>query len=159
MKNLGPYIRTTASFTKQLSTLASLILVTFCAPHTVLAQPSGESGGPPPRARDPLSIYREAGINSDQENQIKELAKQFEEANATRLQSVMTQLQEMKELSLKPDPDEQAVIAKQEQISKLQAEMGMERIKLLLKIRHVLNAQQKQKLVEIMQKNMGPPTN
>ena len=133
----------------------------------MLAQSSGsESGGAPsegpggPRSRDPLSIYREAGINADQESQIKELANQFEQANATRLQSVMALLQEMKELSLKPDPDEQAVIAKQEQISKFQAEMGMERIKLLLKIRHVLNAEQKQKLVEIMKKNMsGPPAN
>jgi Spy/CpxP family protein refolding chaperone len=63
----------------------------------------------------------------------------------------------MKTLSLKPDPDEQAVISKQEQISKIQADMAMERIKLLLKIRHLLTADQKQRLVELMQKNAGAP--
>lgn len=134
----------------------SLLLIATSAPMAVQAQ-----GGPPGGGeRDPLAIYREAGINSDQENQIKDLAKQFEEANTTRLKSVMTELQEMKELSLKAEPDEQAVLAKQEEISKLQSEMGMERIKLLLKIRHVLNAEQKQHLVDIMRKNMSaPPAN
>lgn len=120
----------------------------------------GSEGGPSAQGRDPLAIYREAGINTDQENQIKELANQFEQANSTRLKTVMTELQEMKDLSLKAEPDEQAVLAKQEEISKLQSEMGLERIKLLLKIRHVLNAEQKQRLVEIMRKNMSaPPVN
>src|SRR6516165_12352849 len=103
----------------------SLLSITLCAPVAVQAQGGPEATGPGGgfRERDPLAIYREAGINSDQENQIKELAKQFEEANATRLKSVMTELQEMKDLSLKAEPDEQAVLAKQEAISKLQGEM------------------------------------
>jgi Spy/CpxP family protein refolding chaperone len=115
----------------------------------------GAAGSDRFRQRDPLAIYREAGINTDQETQIRGLAKQFEDANTAKLQSVMSQLQEMKTLSLKPEPDEDSVISKQEQINKLQGEMAMERIKLLLKIRHVLNAQQKQRLVELMQKNMA----
>lgn len=124
-------------------------------------QPGTSHLFPPNRtqSRDPLAIYREAGIDSNQEGQIKQLAKEFEDANAVRLQNVMSQLQQMKALSLKPDPDEQAVIALQEQISKIQAEMAMERIKLLLKIRKLLNPEQKQRLVEQMKKGSPAATN
>lgn len=124
-------------------------------------QPGTSHLFPPNRtqSRDPLAIYREAGIDSNQEGQIKQLAKEFEDANAVRLQNVMSQLQQMKALSLKPDPDEQAVITLQEQISKIQAEMAMERIKLLLKIRKLLNPDQKQRLVEQMKKGSPAATN
>jgi Spy/CpxP family protein refolding chaperone len=114
------------------------------------------SSGEAPRPGDPLAIYRAAGIDKNQEAQIRQLAKEFDEANATRLQSMSSCLREMQTLSLKPDPDEQAVLGKQEQVNKLQAEMSIARIKLLLKIRGLLNTEQKQKLVEIMQKGPAP---
>lgn len=105
--------------------------------------------------KDALTIYREAGINKDQENQIRQLAKDYEQANAVRLQNLLNLLQEMRALSLVPDPDEKAVTAKQEQINQMHATIAMERIKLLLKIRHVLTPPQKQHLIELMQKDGG----
>jgi hypothetical protein len=111
-----------------------------------------------PRPSDPLAIYREAGINKDQENQIRQMAKEFDTANLARLQSVSSLMHEMQAMSLKSEPDEQAVLDKQDQISKAQAEMSTARIKLLLKIRSVLTKEQKQRLIDLMQKGMGAPT-
>jgi Spy/CpxP family protein refolding chaperone len=58
----------------------------------------------------------------------------------------------MRSLSLTPSPDEAAVMAKQAEINTAQAEIANERIKLLLKIRSALTKDQRQKLVDLMQK-------
>jgi Spy/CpxP family protein refolding chaperone len=115
----------------------------------VLAQGGPAGGG----GRDPLSIYRDAGINADQETQIKDIVKEFESANTVRIDKMRNLLQDMRSLSLQPAPEEEKVLSKQDEINKVQAEVSNERIKLLLKIRAVLNMDQKKKLVEMMQKS------
>jgi Spy/CpxP family protein refolding chaperone len=133
-----------------LSVVASTMLV---AP-AVLAQggpPGGGAGG-----RDPLAIYREAGINADQETSIKDIVKEFESANSVRIDKMRNLLNDMRSLSLQPAPEEDKVLAKQDEINKVQAEVSNERIKLLLKIRAVLKDDQKKKLVDLMQKSAQP---
>jgi Spy/CpxP family protein refolding chaperone len=117
-----------------------------------LAQaPSGSPDGS--RAPDPLSIYREAGVSTEQENQIRDLVKGFEADTTSRIDSLRKLLKEMRDLSLTPSPDEAAVLAKQDEINKTQNEIASGRIKLLLKIRSMLSKEQKQKLVDLMQKS------
>jgi Spy/CpxP family protein refolding chaperone len=110
----------------------------------------GQTGGA--ASKDALAIYREAGINQDQENQIREYVKGFETANSARVEKIRSLLGEMRSLSLTPSPDEAAVMAKQAEINTAQAEIANERIKLLLKIRSALTKDQRQKLVDLMQK-------
>ncbi|SRR5579885_503775 len=112
------------------------------------AQPGGGSSGG--GNDDPLAIYRAAGINSDQEQEIRRLAKEFEDAQRVRLKSLLGLMQDMNNLQRQADPPEPEVLAKQEEINKLTNEMATERVKLLLKVRKVLTADQKQKLVKIL---------
>lgn len=100
---------------------------------------------------DPVAIYREAGIDKEQERKIRKMAKDFEDLQRVRLKLVANLLREMKTLSLVVEPDEKQVMAKQDEINKAQAIMANERVKLLLKIRAILNIEQKQRLVELLQ--------
>lgn len=100
---------------------------------------------------DPVAIYREAGIDKEQERKIRKMAKDFEDLQRVRLKLVANLLREMKTLSLVVEPDEKQVMAKQDEINKAQATMANERVKLLLKIRAILNTEQKQRLVELLQ--------
>jgi Spy/CpxP family protein refolding chaperone len=68
---------------------------------------------------------------------------------------MMTSMRDMRTLSLQPSPDEQTVLAKQEEINKVQSEQALERTKLMLKIRSILNPDQRQKLVQLMQQRPG----
>jgi len=105
------------------------------------------------RGSDPLSIYKEAGVSTEQEDKIRDLVKAFEADTTTRIDSLRKLLKEMRDLSLTPAPDEAAVLAKQDEINKTQNDIASGRIKLLLKIRSMLSKEQKQKLVDLMQKS------
>ena len=118
---------------------------------SALAQAPGTSAAP-----DPLTIYREAGVSTDQENQIRSLVKGFEEETTSHIDSLRKMLKEMRDLSLQPQPDESAVLAKQDQINQTQNQIATGRIKLLLKIRAMLSKEQKQKLVDLMQHSPNP---
>ena len=148
---------------QKIYSIATLLLlnIVVLTPPAILAQSDTPSATPPLKAqpgtqeptKDPLAIYRLAGIDKQQEEKIRQLAKSFEDVNLVRLQGILNLQQEMRALSLKPDPDEQTIIAKQTEINKLQAQMSIERIQMLLKIRQLLQPEQKQRLVELMQKN------
>ncbi len=99
---------------------------------------------------DPLAIYREAGIDREQEKKIRQLAKEFEDGQRVRLALMANLLKDMRNLQMQPDPNEKTALAKQDEINKVQAEMGTERTKLVLKIRNVLDFEQKQRLVQNM---------
>lgn len=135
----------------------SFALVSLVALPAVLAQPPATRQG---QSQDPLSIYREAGVTPVQEAKIREMAKEFDNSNSVKLHRLMNLLQEMKTLSLTPDLDEKTTLAKQDEINKVQAENANDRVRLLVKIRALLNADQKKKLVELMQKQMdsSPPS-
>lgn len=125
---------------------ASLLAVIAANSTAALAQ-GGEAGGPPP---DPVAIYRQAGANEEQEGEIRRLAKSFDEVQRVRLKNLVGLIKGMSELQLQPTPNDDEVLAKQEEINKLSGEMSTERIKLLLKIRKVLKPEQRDKLVAII---------
>jgi len=108
-------------------------------------QPQGPGEG-----EDPVSIYKEAGINPDQEGQIRKLARDFESAQRVRSKTVYGYLREMSEIQLEPDPAEEKVLAKQKDINDITATMANERVKLMLKIRAILTPEQKQRLVKLI---------
>jgi len=121
-----------------------------------LAQAPGGAEAGASRPQDPLSIYREAGVSTDQENQIRTMVKSFEEETTSHIEKLRGMLKEMRDLSLQPAPDEAAVLAKQDQINQTQNQIATGRIKLLLKIRAMLSKEQKQKLVDLMQHSPNP---
>lgn len=65
-----------------------------------------------------------------------------------RTKNMLTRLHKM---SLEITPDENTVIALQEEINKLQGEIALDRTRLMLKLRNILNEEQRTKLSELMQ--------
>ncbi len=139
------------SFKKYILLLGMVAL--FALP-AVLAQPPDMHQGP---KQDPLGIYREAGITPVQEAKIRQMAKDFDNANSVKMHRLMNLLQAMRTYSLTPDLDEKIALAKQDEINKLQADNANDRVRLLVKIRSLLTAEQKKKLVQLMQKSLEPP--
>lgn len=133
------------------SALFSFLLTLSMLPPSVVLADEQQAGAAAPRERDPVAIYVTAGANHEQAQQIRELGKEFEDSLKVRWQLMSNLQKQMRDLSLQPDPDEKTVVAKQEEINKVGAEMASSRIQLMLKIRSILNAEQKQKLVELMQ--------
>lgn len=119
-----------------------------------LAQAQAGSTG---AASDPMTIYRQAGVSQEQEMRIRQLAKEFEDQARVKAKRMMGLIQEMHQLSLELDPDEKAVLAKQDEINSVTAEMANDRIKLLLSIRKQLTEAQKQKLVGMMKEGSSAP--
>jgi len=153
--------------------VTSIIFVVFAfaqlAPPSVLAQSASESAPDTTKANDstthtpsamrmedPLSIYRAAGIDAEQEKQIHNLVKDFESESVPRMDALHKLLKEMRELSLQPLPEESAVLAKQDEINHAQNELANTRVKLLLKIRNSLKPEQRDKLVNLMKGNAVP---
>ena len=134
--------------------LNSLLIVSlFAVPSALAQQPeSGLIPGGKPE-KDPIAIYRQAGIDSDQEGEIRKLVKNFESAHRVRLKIVFRLIKEMRDLQFQPDPSSEEVLAKQDEINQITAKITVERVKLMLKIRSVLNPRQKQKLVQILKAN------
>ncbi|MGD9684243.1 MAG: Spy/CpxP family protein refolding chaperone [Candidatus Obscuribacterales bacterium] len=126
-----------------LAAAALAVLATTSAARA--QQPQGPAEG-----EDPVAIYKEAGINADQEGQIRKLAREFESAQRVRSKTVYGYLREMSEIQLEPDPAEEKVLAKQKEINDITATMANERVKLMLKIRAILTPEQKQRLVKLI---------
>ncbi|MBI4534443.1 MAG: hypothetical protein HY711_10910 [Candidatus Melainabacteria bacterium] len=130
----------------------ALVALPLMSPHLVRAQ--GQPGNEPPQPRDPAAIYRAAGAEEGQLAMIRQAIKNFEEAARTRAQSILGLMRDIRQLTLQPEPDEKTVLSKQDELNKLQSEMANERMKLTLKIRSLLRPEQKQRLVQLMQR--GP---
>lgn len=131
------------------------LVALLAAPSIVSAQTTFEGGQP---QKDPLAVYKEVGINAEQEAKIRQLSKDYEDASRVRDERVKNLMGEIFELSLQPAPDEPTVLAKQDEMNKVQAEKATERVKLLLSIRNVLTAEQKQRLVTIMEERTRTPS-
>ncbi len=104
------------------------------------------------QVRDPAAIYVQAGAGKEQENQIRTLAKDYETKSLDQSREVVDLLRSMHKLSLQPDLDEEKILATQEQINKLQANMALEKVKLLISIRKILTPEQRKNLVQLMRK-------
>lgn len=122
----------------------ALLSVFALQPPTVRGQDPSMGG------EDPMEIYRKAGIDQEQEVRIRQCAREFEEQARVKRKMLFELMQQMQQISLQPEPDENAVMTKQGEINKVNSEMANERIKLLLKIRSVLTKEQKEKLVGLM---------
>lgn len=131
--------------------LASLAL-SVVSPYMVHAQ--GQPEGAPPQQRDPADTYKKIGADEGQLAMIRQAITDFEQKARARAQSLLGLFREVRQLQLQSEPDEKTVLSKQDEINKLQAEMATERMKLMLKIRSLLNPEQKQRLVQLMQR--GP---
>jgi Spy/CpxP family protein refolding chaperone len=131
----------------------SLVLsaMSVLTPYAVLAQPASSPHEAVP-AGDPIAIYKEAGINAEQEGKIRDLVKVFEDQQKIRISQMMGLLKELRALSQTPDPDENIVLAKQDEINKLHDDIATERVKLMLKIRYTMTPDQRQKLVALVKK-------
>ncbi|MCC7530163.1 MAG: periplasmic heavy metal sensor [Candidatus Melainabacteria bacterium] len=140
---------------KVLAQASAICCLSFLASHSVQAQ-GGQAGGTG-AASDPMAIYRQAGVSQEQEMRIRQLAKDFEDQARVKAKRMMGLIQEMHQLSLEVDPDEKAVLGKQDEINQVTAEMANDRIKLLLSIRKQLTEAQKQKLVGMMKEGSSAP--
>lgn len=124
--------------------IVALVSIGAFSVNRATGQGSGKGEG------DPLAVYRKAGINGEQEARIRKLAKDFETEQRVRLQKLIGLMKDMKELQLQPNPNDQTVLAKQDEINAATSEMASGRVQLLLDIRKVLTPPQRNKLVLII---------
>lgn len=134
--------------------LSYLLLATVLATPAAIAQQAGpgSAGQASPQA-DPIYIYKLAGIDSEQEGEIRKLVKDFESAQRVRIKVLINLVKDMRGLQLQPSPVEDEVLDKQDEINKVTSNTATERVKLMLKIRSILTPQQKQKLVGLIKKS------
>ena len=116
----------------------------FAAPYAVMAQdaPAGQ--------HDPANIYIAAGADKDTIAKIRQLAVDFENKAKTNYKTLISSVNDMQKLSLEPNLDETKILATQDSINKITADMATDRIKLLVASRKLLKPEQREKLVELL---------
>lgn len=129
-----------------LSSVALVFLTMAATPPVVLSQGADNT--------DPVAIYKQAGINAEQESSIRKLAQDYDQADGVRMKTLGGLLQELRTMAYQSVLDGEAMLAKQDQINKLQSEMSMQRIKLVIKVRSILTPAQNEKLATILQKHI-----
>jgi hypothetical protein len=135
-------------------------------PGATESQSTGENTPAPPPKRtppqgmrfDPIRIYVDAGANSGQEREMRRMVRDYELEARVKIGRSKNMLQRLHKLSLEPSPDEQTVIAMQEEINKLQGEIQLDRIRLMLRLRAILNEEQRARLAELMAQTEGTST-
>lgn len=130
--------------------VAAVIATTGCAPYMVRAENS------PFESKDPIAVYVEAGASQEQQQSIRTLAQEFESSAKVKVVRAGNLMRKLQQLSLEPEPDEKTVLALQEEINTIQADLAMSRLKLMLKIRSVLTGEQRLRLVQLL-KDHRPP--
>lgn len=135
--------------TRRIAGSAMLSIVVSClAPQAMQAdEPMADSG------RDPIAIYKEAGIDTVQEERIRAMATEYERDSAEKAAQIIRHLREIRNMSLNPDLDAKTILNTQREVNKIQSEMALDKINLLIKIRSVLRPDQKRKLVSLLQKS------
>ncbi len=116
-----------------------------CAPPAVNAQDA-----PTAQQHDPAAIYIAAGADKDTVTKIRQLAADFETKARTNYKTLMTSVGDMQKLSLEPNLDEDKILATQDSINRITADMANDRIKLLVSSRKLLKPEQRDKLVELL---------
>lgn len=97
--------------------------------------------------RDPVLIYKQAGINLEQETKIRQLAHDYEKSAQIKAARIRNLAKEIRELSLEPELDETKIFSIQDEMNIEQAKLNKERVQLLISIRSLLNSEQRLKLV------------
>jgi Spy/CpxP family protein refolding chaperone len=133
-----------SSVINKIAIVAFSLCTSSLVPSAVLSQTEGE-------ANDPVAIYKQAGINADQESSIRKMAQDYDQENSVKLQSLAQMLQDLRDMAYQKNLNEPGMLAKQEEINKLQSDMALQRIKLVIKIRALLTPAQNEKLVAALQ--------
>ncbi len=136
--------------TGSLAVLFSLIAAVFFSPA---CQADNEK-------KDPVLIYRDAGANNEQEAKIRQLASDYEKLGRVKMERMHNLAKQLTQLSYDADLDEEKLLTVQQDINELQSDLNNERIKLMVKIRNLLTAEQKSKLLELMKERdlKAPPS-
>jgi Spy/CpxP family protein refolding chaperone len=121
----------------------------FMAPCSVQAQ--AQDAAPQP-AHDGLAIYSQAGADQAELDKIKAIGMDFEKKAQGNYQSLMEAIRDMQTMSLDPTLDETKLLATQDKINKMTAEMSTDRIKQLIAVRKALTPEQRVKLVDLLKK-------
>jgi Spy/CpxP family protein refolding chaperone len=123
----------------------SILILSFCsAPaRSADAEPNGDR-------KDPVAVYKEAGVNQEQEAKIRQLAQEFDKEARVRYERKKNLSRQLGDLSFVPELDEAKVIALQDEINDLASAMNRDRIKLMLKIRSLLTPEQRIKLCDLL---------
>ena len=130
--------------------LLAIAIFSLLAPQALAAPPE------PAGKFDPISIYKETGIDQEQEKTIRGMASSFEERARNRAKQLLVLLRDMRDLSMQENPSQELVLNKQNEINTLNSEMANDRIKLMLAIRQKLTPGQRHKLVSLMKKSPDP---
>jgi Spy/CpxP family protein refolding chaperone len=126
----------------QLIAAASLAAVCL-APYSVQAQP---------KDFDPMGIYKEAGANEAQIQQITNNAHDYEKIARVMQKRAHDIQTRMHAISLQPLPDEKAALSTQSELDHLISEISAARIKMMVKARQILTPDQREKLITILKK-------
>lgn len=79
------------------------------------------------------------------------LVRDYEMQARVKIARTKNMIARLRKMSMEATPDEQTVIALQEEINKIQGEIQIDRIKMMLRLRYLLNEEQRTKLTELMQ--------
>ena len=133
------------------STSENASSVTPPAVEQAIPKPPPRRAVPPGTRLDPVRIYVEAGATPGQEREIRAMVRDYELLARVKIARTKNMLTRLHKMSLEITPDENTVIALQEEINKLQGEIALDRTRLMLKLRNILNEEQRTKLSELMQ--------
>jgi hypothetical protein len=128
-------------------TAAAIALVLSLAPGAVQAQ---DSQTVPHPVQDPIAIYKQAGIDQEQEKKIMAIVNSYEKEEDAKAHAMIELLKRMRTMSMTADLDEKKIQETQSNINKIQSEMAMDKVHLLILIRRVLKENQRIKLVALL---------
>src|SRR5438445_7188010 len=110
--------------------LSVLLLSVLTTPGVVRAETRATSppaaSGLQAKEHEQFSIYKEAGVTQEQLEKIHQMTKEAEDKLSADRQNLISQHAKMRDLFLQQDPDEKAVLAQQEEISKTYKDMAMD---------------------------------
>ena len=78
------------------------------------------------------------------------MAQEYEKSARVRIERLKNLSKQVKELSYEAEADEAKILQVQDEINQLQSTLNTERIKLMFRIRSILNNEQKAKLVSLL---------
>ena len=94
-------------------------------------------------------LWKSLNLTPEQAEKMKALRKGFFEQTLPLRNDLMSKKFELKALWLKPDPDEERILAKQKEISALKAQLGEIAIKNRLEMRQILTPEQQAKFIRL----------
>lgn len=133
--------------------LSAVLAVAVLGLTTLGVRAQSDAGGAPSAARrDPLASYRAVGIDKEQESKLLGIAKEFESEMMAKTNHLIALMKDMHALSLQPDPEQNTVLAKQDEINKVNGDIAIARVKLVMRMRGVLTPEQRKKFIQLTDK-------